>query len=335
MSDEQQSEMFPADVVKGRIVATSHQARGVENTERSGEVRIHFNTDLHQSFLTCQALTARAVAVINKYNAQLSVQCEPFLSAQTSDADSTGNTYSLHVALENFPAPLDGREIVRAIVVGFNGHPEPIKLAKAKWTSLSDIEFEIYEGVFDSCLSLACNWNTKCFPVALDLFYGETACTDEYIGTIEIRHSRVKREDALPELESAANDQLNRDKAAQNTPQILVCTSPIVRWEKNVGRPTIYLDHEKVDILLDDSLLTEKTLHEWSNEVTPETRNHVYKFYLEKTGDRDTQFKAYRVEYAPALAMTSYWVDDERHVETASAQASDCNESEANAPEEA
>ena len=44
-----------ADVVKGRIVATSHQARGVENTERFGEVRIHFNTDLHQSFLTCQA----------------------------------------------------------------------------------------------------------------------------------------------------------------------------------------------------------------------------------------------------------------------------------------
>ena len=127
---------------------------------------------------------------------------------------------------------------------------------------LSDIEFEIYEGVFDSCLSLACNWNTKCFPVALDLFYGETACTDEYIVTIEIRHSRVKREDALPELESAANDQLNRDKAAQNTPQILVCTSPIVRWEKNVGRPTIYLDNKKVDILLDDSLLTEKTLRD-------------------------------------------------------------------------
>ena len=33
--------------------------------------------------------------------------------------------------------------------------------------------------------------------------------------------------------------------------------------------------------------------------------------------------------------MTSYWMDDERHVETASTQASDCNESEANAPEEA
>ena len=31
MSDEQQSEMFPADVVKGRIVATSHSgSRGRE-----------------------------------------------------------------------------------------------------------------------------------------------------------------------------------------------------------------------------------------------------------------------------------------------------------------
>ena len=225
MSTKQQSELFCPEVVKGRVLAQSHQARQTRTVQESGEVRIHFDTDLHQSLLTCQSLTAKAISVINQHKPLLSVQCEPFLSVQTLKTEADGNAYSLHAALENFPADLDGRQIVRAIVDGFNGHPEPIARTREQWKSLSEIEFEIYDAILDNCLKAACNMNTKCFPVALDLYYGEKENTEAYIGTIDARHSQVKREEVLPMPANETENGEEDEKQTEDVPKILLCTS--------------------------------------------------------------------------------------------------------------